>query len=168
MALSEAITRKSFLLLGASAAASASASGPAIPRRRNFSGTWKADMEKSDFASLPKPRSFLRVIDHDDLHLTISVESVDAKGKRQTGELRFGLDGEESLNVLGGAQVVGFARRLGRHILVHTSRVVEGTRFDIDEFWTLSDDGLTLTIEGAVTTGFGDEDLFVVLNREER
>lgn len=161
-------TRKDFLLLGAAAAATARGSEPSASEDQNFSGRWTANIERSDFASLPTPASFVRVIDQSHLHLTISLEAVDQQGKKRTGELRFGLDGEESVNEVDGAEVVGFARRLGSHILVHTSRMLEGSKFSIDELWTLSEDGLTMTIEGGVRTGFGDEDLLVVMHKERR
>ena len=161
------MTRNSFLLLLGGAAVSA---GSAIssPRRPDFSGRWTADMEESDFGSFPKPAALTRVVTQDDLRLTIAVEYVDHQKKPRSGELRFSLDGEESVNEAGGSQVVGFARRLGSHVLVHTSRTVDGMRFDVDELWSLSDDGKTLTVEGAVTTSMGEEDLSVILRKQER
>ena len=71
------------------------------------------------------------------------------------------------VNGVDGVRVAGFARRLGRHILVHTTRIVEGMKLEIDEIWSLSDDGRTMTIEGAVTTDLGEEDLFLLLSRED-
>jgi hypothetical protein len=159
------MTRKTFLLLPA-AAIRAATSANAPVEKPNFSGRWKADMGRSDFASLPQPRSFVRTIDQDPLHLTITVEALDEQGRKITGELRFALDGEESVNDVDGVRVDGFARRLGRHILMHTSRTVQGTKFEIDELWSLSGDGQTMTIEGAVITDLGEEDVFAVLNKE--
>jgi hypothetical protein len=159
------MTRKRFLLLGAASAAAARGADDPVSDRPDFSGRWEADMEKSDFASLPMPASLVRVIDHGHLHLTIAVEAVDQQGKRFGGELRFSLDGEESVNEVGGVQVVGFARRLGSHIFLHTRRKVDGSDFSVDELWTLSNDGRTLTVEGGVRSGFGDEDLIVVMHK---
>ena len=159
-------TRRSFLLAGMVAAPAAPALGVQSQRKPDFSGRWKADMEQSNFGSLPTPRSFVRVIDQQYLFLTITVESVNEQGKSSKGELRFSLDGEESVNEVGGVRSTGFARSLGSHVLIHTSREVDGMQFQIDEIWSLTDDGKVMTIEGAATTDLGEEELFVVMNRD--
>ncbi len=158
---------KALLLVMTAAVMIASLAGQA-PEAPSFAGTWKADVAKSDFGSLGKPKSFIRTISHDDLRLTIAADFVDEKGRDQTGELRLSLDGEESVNEIGGTQVRGRAHRLGRHIYVETVREVEGVTAVIYELWSLSSAGRTLTVEGAVATAMGDEDLFVVLNRQHR
>lgn len=161
------MTRRTLVLFGLAAVASG-APGRSRPARRDFSGRWTADIENSHFGPFPKPASFTRVIEQDDLRLTIGVESSDQAGKRETGEMRFSLDGDESVNEVGGTEVVGFARRLGSHVLVHTSRETEGTKLDLDELWSLSEDGKTLMIEAAVTSSLGNEELFVVMDKQEQ
>ena len=126
----QTITRFSFLLLGGAALSAAADDPPAPPKKPNFSGRWKVDLDRSDFASLPAPRSLVRTIEQDPLHLTILVETVGRDGQQATGELRFALDGEDSVNEVNGSRVEGFARQLGSHVLLHTSRSVEGTRFE--------------------------------------
>ncbi len=76
------------------------------------------------------------------------------------------LDGEESINEVGGRQVRGFARRLGSHMLVQTSREWEGMSLVIYELWSLVNDGQELIVEGVITTSMGEEDLRVVLVRQ--
>lgn len=163
----QTITRFSFLLLGGAALSAAADDPPAPPKKPNFSGRWKVDLDRSDFASLPAPRSLVRTIEQDPLHLTILVETVGRDGQQATGELRFALDGEDSVNEVNGSRVEGFARQLGSHVLLHTSRSVEGTRFEIDELWSLSTDGRSLLVEGEVISDLGEEELFVVLNKQE-
>lgn len=156
------MTRKGFLLLFLGWVAGAA------PRRRNFSGKWKANLDKSSFGPFPTPRSFIRVVEQDDLHLTIIVESHEAGGQKRTREMRFSLDGEESVNEGGDGRVVGFARHLRSHILLHTRSEFEGVKYELSELWSVSDDGKTLTVEGVVDTPMGEEDVYVVFDKQNR
>ena len=61
--------RKAFLLLLTTPVLGARAEAN-VPLRKDFSGTWKADIPNSDFGSFPVPKSFVRTIQEDDLHLT--------------------------------------------------------------------------------------------------
>ena len=156
------MTRTSFLLLGFGALASGAS------RRKNFSGKWKASLEKSDFGPFPKPRSFIRVIEQDALRLSITTETVEPDGDTTSREMRFSLDGEESVNDLGDRRAVGYVRRLGSHLLLHTSSEMEGMKYELDELWTLTEDGKTLRVEGAVVTSMGEEHVFVVFDKQDR
>ena len=63
------MTRKAFLLLLTTPVLGAGAETN-VPLRKDFSGTWKADIPNSDFGSFPVPKSLVRTIQEDDLHLT--------------------------------------------------------------------------------------------------
>jgi hypothetical protein len=138
-----------------------------IPEKPDFSGVWKADLEASDFSSYPTPVAFTRTVSQSPLHLTIDVESIDQQNRTRGGELRFSLDGEESESMLTDATVKGFALRVGTRMFVRTDRVSDGVRMLIHEIWSLSEDGKTLTIEASITTSMGDEDVYVVMRKQD-
>ncbi len=143
------------------------AEGGAGARTSDFSGKWKAELELSDFGSMTPPVSLIRTVKQGALYVTILAELETARGS-QTHELRFTLDGEESVNHVGGTRVTGLARMLGSHLLLTTTRTVEGKKVVLDELWNLSPDGKTLTVEGLVRTDAGEEPILVVFKKLER
>ncbi len=138
----------------------------AADRARDFSGKWKADLAQSDFGSMTPPKSLIRTVDQGSLYVTIVAALETAHGRR-TSELRFTLDGEESVNQVGATKITGLARMLGSHLLLTTTRTIEGEKVALDELWSLSPDGKTLTVEGLVRTSVGEEPILVVFHRLE-
>jgi len=138
--------------------------GTLVAQRPNFSGNWVANLEQSNFGTLVSPKRYVRTIRQQDPYLTIATQLLETSGEKR-GELRFTTDGEESDNEVAGLKVKGYARRIGSHILIHTSRVQNGMEMTIDELWTLSADGQALTIDAAVSTPAGKQDLKVVFRK---
>ncbi len=146
------------LLFGAEASAAA--------RAKDFSGKWKADLARCDFGSMTPPKSFIRTVEQGSLYVTIVADLETERGRRSS-ELRFTLDGEESVNHVEGTRVTGLARMLGSHLLLTTTRTVEGKKVVLDELWSLSPDGKTLTVEGLVRTPVGEEPILVIFEKVE-
>ncbi len=142
------------------------AEGSASARKADFSGKWKADLARSDFGSMTPPKSLVRTIEQDSLYVTVVADLQTVRG-RQRNELRFTLDGEESVNQVGDIKVTGLARMLGSHLLLTTTRTVEGKKVVLDELWSLSPDGKTLTVEGLVRTSAGEEPILVIFDKLE-
>jgi hypothetical protein len=132
----------------------------------DFSGTWKANVSKSNFGSLGEPKEFVRTIKEDGLHLIIAVKS-SQNGVEETGELRFEINGEDSESMIGETKVTGKARELGQHILVLTDRNWDGMGTEILELWTLLDEGKTLRIDASVITSMGDEEICVIFDKQD-
>jgi hypothetical protein len=132
--------------------------------RPDFSGKWVANLEKSNFGSISSPKNFTREITHDDLHVVIAVQ-LDETASVESGELRLTTDGDETVSRIGEVDVVGYARWLGDHLLVHTSRESQGMTLVIDELWTISADGEILQIDANVITPMGEQELQVIFER---
>jgi hypothetical protein len=111
----------------------------------DFSGTWKADIAKSDFGSFPPPQSTVTKINHKDPNLKISSTSVSDRGE-QTMELTFTTDGAENTNQIGNIEVKSKLKWEGAALLIESKASTEQGEFTVKEKWTLSDDGKTLTI----------------------
>jgi len=131
----------------------------------DFNGTWTANMRKSDFGSLASPSSFVRVIEHDEIHVSIAI-TVNEGERRQTGELLLTTDGEESTGEVGGSEVTGYAHWLGDHLLIHTTRESQGMKMTTYELWTLAGDGKTLQVDASVSTPMGEERLQVIFDKQ--
>ena len=133
--------------------------------RPDFNGKWVANLEKSNFGSISSPKNFTREITHDDLHVVIAVQLVEAAGV-ESGELRLTTDGDETVSRFGEVDVAGYARWLGDHLLVHTSRELQGMKLVIGELWTISADGERLQIDANVITSMGEEEIQVIFDRQ--
>src|SRR5262249_29192956 len=90
---------------GGSAAAapapSAAATNGVAGAHPNLSGTWKLNVNKSDFGVMPPPDSQVNVIDHHDPVLKVKVTAEGSQGKQEY-ELNSTTDGKEATNTLMG------------------------------------------------------------------
>jgi hypothetical protein len=130
----------------------------------DFSGTWKLDLQKSDFGPLPVPSKYERVIEH--TAPTVHVVTHQATGAGdQTIETRFRTDGEFEEN----HYQTGVARVSGRwnatNLEVETRRELQDKTLTSVEVWSLSPDTKTLTIKSHIDTPKGPLDLTLVLRR---
>jgi hypothetical protein len=111
----------------------------------NFSGEWKLNIAKSDFAGLPAPELLTRTIKHDDPALEISTHNKGAQGDSTT-QLKYTTDGKECINKLPSGDAKGTAKWQGYSLVIDSSREFQGGVSKQKETWTLSDGGKTLII----------------------
>src|SRR3982751_2549219 len=79
----------------------AGSAGADAPAHANFSGRWRMDKEKSDFAKFKMPDMIVRVIDHHDP--TMNVHTVQTTGaKTNTSDVSYFTDGSTSNNLITG------------------------------------------------------------------
>src|SRR3954454_24772118 len=71
------------------------------PGHANFSGRWRMDKEKSNFAKFKMPDMIVRVIDHHDPTLNVHTVQTMA-GKTSSSDVSYFTDGTTSSNVING------------------------------------------------------------------
>ena len=132
----------------------------------NFSGEWKMNASKSDFGPAPAPEILTRSIKQTLAAVEISTHQKGAAGETST-QLKYTLDGKESVNKLPTGDAKGTAKIDGDNIVIQSTREVQGTSIASKETWTLSDGGKVLTILSHISIpGQGEIDLKLVLDKQ--
>ena len=117
------------------------------PPKPDFSGTWKQENSKSNFANLPAPISVTDIITHRDpaLHLTQTI--VGAQGDSVTSEHEYSTDGREQTGKSRNYTEKNTVKWEGNALVFTNTRDYSGREVILRERWELSDDGKTLTKE---------------------
>ena len=92
----------------------------------SFSGTWKMNVAKSTFGSLPeeyRPTAITRVISHNGPTLLLEINQTSAQGADKSS-YKLSLDGSESVNEIQGAPVKSVAKLNGAKLEVLTKRSI--------------------------------------------
>lgn len=122
--------------------ASTQAIVPAAAEKPNFTGEWKLNVSKSDFAGKTAPASAVLQIDHRDPSLKI-VRTVVSNYGQLTTETFYSTDGKETMNNLpGGNEMRATAKWDGSGLLIETKT---NSNLTIKWKWTMSQDGKTIT-----------------------
>ncbi len=138
----------------------------AAQSKPNFSGTWKLNVEKSDFGVLPPSNSRTDVVDHQDPNLKINVSDDGAQGQ-QNYTLVMTTDGKEALNKPGGLEMKSVASWNTNNLVVNTKLQFQGSDVAIKTSWALSDDGKTLTESAHLESPMGETDQKMVFEKQE-
>jgi hypothetical protein len=134
--------------------------------KTNYSGTWKANIEKSDFGAMPAPDSQTDVIAHSDPSVKVSVSSKGQMGDMNY-DMNFSTDGKETQNNQGDMiQTTSTAKWDGDQIVIDTKGSFNGTDFTAKERWTLAEDGKTLTVDRHVTSAMGEFDMKILMDKQ--
>jgi len=111
----------------------------------NFTGDWKLNTSKSTFGNFPPPDSMTYKVKHDEPKLTN-----DSKMSGQfefEQHLTFTTDGKESTNEgFQGSTSKSTAKWDGDALLIDTKAQFGDNEININQKWTLSADGKTLTV----------------------
>jgi hypothetical protein len=110
----------------------------------NFSGTWKLNTGKSDFGAMSAPDTRTGRITHEDPDLKDSFTQSGQMGQ-VTAEMKYSTGDE--LAIAGKAQF-------------------NGADVTLNDRWSLSADGKTLTIQRHVTSPMGETDRKIVLEKQ--
>lgn len=138
----------------------------AAQSKPNFSGTWKLNVEKSDFGVLPPSNSRTDVVDHQDPNLKVSVSDDGAQGQ-QNYTLVMTTDGKEALNKPGGLEMKSIATWNANNLVVSAKLQFQGSDVAIKTSWALSDDGKTLTESAHLESPMGETDQKMVFEKQE-
>jgi len=137
----------------------------ALLAQPNFSGEWRMNAERSNFAPLPAPEKMVRKISQRGSHLKIQTTQFGRQHEIVT-ELSYTTDGAVSRNVIRGQEFTGTAHWEGDTLVVESKREVQGMTIVQQESWSLSADGHVLTIANHVQTPQGAFDISVVLEKQ--
>jgi hypothetical protein len=164
---------------GAKPAAPGGAARPAAPaaaaadsaRRPDFSGTWKLDMEKSQFGKIPggEPRERADVIVHHDPQLTQTLHLLLAGAtRRDTTVYRYTTDGATAVNTVDHRDITAQVRWRGDTLSLESKANFVVFTTTLSERWVLSRDGATLTMLRHVTYPMGQGDQTLVFEKQSR
>lgn len=131
----------------------------------NFTGDWKMNPTRSNFAPLPQPDKLVRKITQHDTHLKIRTTQVGQQREIVT-DLAYTTDGAECKNTIRGEVFTGSARWDGDALVIESKREVQGMEIVQKENWTLSADRRTITIVNHVETPQGALDITIVLEKQ--
>ena len=136
-----------------------------VSAKPNFTGEWKMNSAKSNFAPLPAPDKMVRNISQHDSHLKIKTTQF-GQDREIVTELAYTTDGGTCKNVIRGQEFTGTASWDGDTLVIESKREVQGMEIVQRESWTLSTDGQTLTIANHVQTPQGAFDITIVLEKQ--
>ena len=155
------------LVLLTQSATYAGSGGAYSPEHANFSGRWRMNKEKSDFAKFKVPDMIVRVIDHHDP--TMNVHTVQTIGDKTTSsDVSYFTDGTASSNVINGRDATSRTYWDGEALVVRTDmKTANNEDEQIEDRYELSADGGTLTTTSHVVTSKGDVTMKLVCDKEK-
>jgi hypothetical protein len=132
----------------------------------NFSGEWKLNPAKSDFGPAPAPEMMTRSIKQTLPAVEISTHQKGAAGESTT-ELKYTLDGKESVNKLPTGESKGTAKLDGDRMVIESTREFQGMSITGKETWSLSEGGKVLTILNHISVpAQGEIELKLVFDKQ--
>lgn len=142
--------------------ASAAVAKP-VAGRPDFSGEWKMNLAKSDFADVPPPTGGTRKIEHHEPSLTI-VDVQTGGGNPGTTTRTVTTDGKNNTCEMQGMHTACKAEWDGDGIILTTS--IASFKVAISDRMSLSDDGKTLTSETLVLSPQLNTVIKIVFDRQ--
>jgi hypothetical protein len=167
MNLKRLILPFTLLLVAGQAGAETAALEPDVPTHANFSGRWRMNKEKSDFAKFKVPDMIVRVIDHHDP--TMNVHTVQTiAGKTSSSDVSYFTDGTISTNIINGRDATSKSYWDGNALVVRTEMKTAKDEDElIEDRYELSGDGASLTTTSHVITSKGDVTMTLVCDKEK-
>jgi hypothetical protein len=137
----------------------------------DLSGTWKLNLDKSDFGQMPRPIAGTDVIEQHGVIIKHSVESESQYGKREF-VLTFSTDGKETKYAPDSGPIVGRATLLsissawqGGNLVVKMVLDYQGNNADETDTYSLSQDGQVLTVSSDIKNAMGERTRKMVFDR---
>ena len=131
----------------------------------DFSGTWRVNLEKSDFGSLSRPTGLINKIVHREPNIELTMTEISASGETVT-KAHFTTDGKENSNSSRGNTVRSRQWWDGNVLVAEAQGTFAGAQFTGKSRWTLSSDGKVLTIERDLTNVRGETHQKLLLERQ--
>jgi len=150
------------ILLTALAVLAVSSIGSAADQP-NFSGEWKMNPAKSNYAGFPAPASMVRKIELAEPSLVI-VETQSGGASDGTTTRKYTTDGKPSTFEINGTPIGGSATWDGTALIVNTN--VESVGLTFKDRMSLSADGKVLTSVVQIGSQQGPAELTIVFDRQ--
>jgi hypothetical protein len=130
----------------------------------NLNGVWKMDPARSDFGAGPVSESRLDKIDINGVNLKDTITQKLQHGAESTYDMIYTIDGKECTNHVRGTLVKSTARWEGEELAID-SQVFSLREADIQDRWSLSADGKTITLRRHMT-GARTAEQTIILERQ--
>jgi hypothetical protein len=131
----------------------------------DLGGTWKLNVDKSDFGLLPPPYSLEERIEHKEPSLVVHWKYSGAEGAL-SGTSTYKTDGSKSTNLFGDIEIVSTAAWEGDSLRIESVGMMGGIELEFQDTWKLSEDGQTITIDRFMTSAMGDANQTLVLEKQ--
>lgn len=161
---------KTGLLVGAVLAMAATAWAgvrPVDDKVPDLSGTWKADVAKSDFGPFGGPDSQTSVFDHKEPKIKVKTSTKGGPQGDQDIEANYMTDGTESTNHMGEMEVKSTAKWQGKKLVISSKLNVQGMDIVATATYELAEDGKSMTVSTVINTPQGDFNTKVLFNKSE-
>jgi hypothetical protein len=112
----------------------------------NFTGTWKANLPKSNVIG-PGPKELLMKVMHAQLQLAVEMFITTQDGNQHRVMFRAPTTGEEATNSVLGQAWRSQLRWIGQELLIESWVSQGGREFHFRDDWSFSADGDTLTMQ---------------------
>jgi hypothetical protein len=136
-----------------------------VQAKSDFSGTWKANMNKSDFGPMPAPDRIIEKIVHQDPSLKVNLAQTGGQGD-MTYDMVYTTDGKECVNKVGDNEFKTTLKWDADDLVADTKGSFDGTDFTAKDRWTLSDGGKTLTVTRHISTAMGEFDMKLLFEKQ--
>jgi hypothetical protein len=133
--------------------------------KTDLSGTWKLNLDQSDFGPLPKLTSRIDKIEHHGKDLKIATTQVGPQGEFSY-EMKYVIDGSEVTNTVVGNPFKSKLKFEGDVLVIETQGSINGNDFTMVERYTLSADGKTLTDNRHLKGANGEADQKWILEKQ--
>jgi hypothetical protein len=114
---------------------------------------------------MPAPDGRIDTITHQDPDLKDSLTQHRPAGEIVT-EMKYSTDGKETTSIVGGIQIKTTAKWDGDELTITGRTQFNGADVTMNDRWSLSADGKTLTIQRHVNSQFGQTDQKIVLEKQ--
>ena len=131
----------------------------------NFSGTWKLNASKSDFGPAPAPTSMTRTISHEEPKLKVATKQSTDNGDFET-EFNYTTDGKECSNEIRGNPIKSVLKWDGDTLVINSKSKFNDNEMTIEDKWTLSPDGKSMTLVRHFASSMGEMDQKLVLEKQ--
>ena len=141
----------------------ASAAFAAAP---DLTGNWKMNSAKSDFGQFPPPSGLTQKIAHAEPKLTVEVKMATDNGEFNFAS-NYTTDGKECTNQgFGGSEMKSVLKWDGETLVIDSKGAFGDNAYTMKDKWTLSEGGKILTILRHFSSGMGDVDQKIVLEKQ--
>lgn len=120
-----------------------------------FTGDWKMNAARSSFGDFPAPSSMTLKIAHEDPNLKVATAMVSEYGEWNV-EAVYTTDGKECVNKMRESESKSVLKWEADTLVIDTKAEFGGTPMTINDKWSLSTDGKTLTIERKFSSDRGE------------
>lgn len=127
----------------------------------DLSGTWRLNLEKSDFGSAPRPGAVVTKIRQRGGEL-----AAESTANGRVSQYRWTLDGKESVNVIGGNEVKAVAGWRGPILQVRSKVTAQGRALSMTDQYSLSADGREMTVFRTISGPQGEVEQRYVYDKD--